>query len=119
MARSGGDVPPAAAVAVRSGARRVPDEGPGGLGAAGGRHVVAVAVRSGARRVPDEGPGGLGAAGGRHVIAVRAGGRRCHGATRRSRRLLVTTNTELNAIAAPAIIALSRPAAASGSAATL
>src|SRR4051795_11542674 len=28
----------------------------------------------------------------------------------RSRRLLVTTNTELNAIAAPAIIGLSRPA---------
>lgn len=37
----------------------------------------------------------------------------------RRRRLLPTTNTELNAIAAPAIIGLSRPAAASGSAATL
>src|SRR3954463_10829453 len=75
MARSGGDVPPAAAGAVRSGARRVPDEGPGGLGAAGGRHLIAVAVRSGARRVPDEGPGGLRAAGGRHLIAVSSGGR--------------------------------------------
>ena len=41
------------------------------------------------------------------------------GAKPRSRRLLVTTNTELNAIAAPAIIGLSSPAAASGSAATL
>ena len=41
------------------------------------------------------------------------------GAKRRSRRLLVTTNTELNAIAAPAIIGLSSPAAASGMAATL
>jgi hypothetical protein len=37
----------------------------------------------------------------------------------RSRRLLLTTNTELNAIAAPASIGFSRPAAASGSAATL
>ena len=37
----------------------------------------------------------------------------------RSRRLLVTTNTDENAIAAPAIIGFSRPAAASGSAATL
>jgi hypothetical protein len=33
---------------------------------------------------------------------------------RRSRRLLLTTNTELNAIAAPAIIGLSSQAAASG-----
>ena len=41
------------------------------------------------------------------------------GAKPRSRRLLVTTNTELNAIAAPAIIGLSSPAAASGIAATL
>jgi hypothetical protein len=32
---------------------------------------------------------------------------------------LVTTNTELNAIAAPAIIGLSSPAAAKGMAATL
>jgi hypothetical protein len=32
---------------------------------------------------------------------------------------LLTTNTELNAIAAPASIGLSRPAAANGSAATL
>jgi len=38
---------------------------------------------------------------------------------RRSRRLLATTNAELAAIAAPAIIGLSSPAAASGSAATL
>ena len=37
----------------------------------------------------------------------------------RSRRLFATTNTEENAIAAPAIIGLSSPAAASGSAATL
>ena len=37
----------------------------------------------------------------------------------RSRRLFVTTNTELKAIAAPAIIGLSSPAIASGSAATL
>ncbi|OAH10461.1 hypothetical protein STSP_61990 [Streptomyces jeddahensis] len=37
----------------------------------------------------------------------------------RSRRLLVTTKTEEKAIAAPAIIGLSMPAAASGSAATL
>ncbi len=37
----------------------------------------------------------------------------------RSRRLLPTTNTEEKAIAAPAIIGLSSPAAASGSAATL
>lgn len=37
----------------------------------------------------------------------------------RSRRLLATTNTEENAIAAPAIIGLRSPAAASGSAATL
>src|SRR5699024_11434038 len=38
---------------------------------------------------------------------------------RRSRRLLVTTNTEENAIAAPASIGLSSPAAATGMAATL
>ncbi len=37
----------------------------------------------------------------------------------RRRRLFVTTNTELNAIAAPASIGLSSPAAASGIAATL
>ena len=37
----------------------------------------------------------------------------------RSRSELLTTNTEENAIAAPAIIGLSRPAAASGRAATL
>ena len=38
---------------------------------------------------------------------------------RRSRRLLVTTNTDENAIAAPASIGFSSPAAASGRAATL
>jgi FtsP/CotA-like multicopper oxidase with cupredoxin domain len=38
---------------------------------------------------------------------------------RRSRRLLLTTNTEDSAMAAPAIIGLSRPAAAKGRAATL
>ena len=38
---------------------------------------------------------------------------------RRRRRLLLTTKTELNAIAAPASIGLSRPAMASGIAATL
>ncbi len=37
----------------------------------------------------------------------------------RSRRLLATTNTELNAMAAPAIMGLSRPIAARGRAATL
>lgn len=36
-----------------------------------------------------------------------------------SRRLFVTTNTDENAIAAPAIIGFRNPAAASGSAATL
>ena len=41
------------------------------------------------------------------------------GSKARSRRLLLTTKTELNAIAAPAIIGLSRPIAASGSAARL
>ncbi|STZ44346.1 cupin [Mycolicibacterium gilvum] len=41
------------------------------------------------------------------------------GVNRRSRKLLLTTNTELKAIAAPAINGLSNPAAASGSAATL
>lgn len=41
------------------------------------------------------------------------------GVKRRSRRLLLTTNTELKAIAAPAINGLSSPAAANGSAATL
>lgn len=41
------------------------------------------------------------------------------GVNRRSRRLLLTTNAELKAIAAPAISGLSRPAAASGNAATL
>ena len=40
-------------------------------------------------------------------------------AKRRSRKLLDTTKTELNAIAAPAIMGLSSPAAASGIAATL
>lgn len=40
-------------------------------------------------------------------------------AKRRSRRLLVTTQTEEKAIAAPATIGFSRPAAASGTAATL
>ena len=38
---------------------------------------------------------------------------------RRSRRLFATTNTLENAIAAPAIMGLSSPSAASGSAATL
>jgi hypothetical protein len=37
----------------------------------------------------------------------------------RRRRLLLTTNTDENAMAAPAIIGLSRPSAASGRAATL
>jgi hypothetical protein len=41
------------------------------------------------------------------------------GLNRRRRRLFATTKIELSAIAAPAIIGLSRPAAASGSAATL
>src|SRR6185295_15295047 len=41
------------------------------------------------------------------------------GVNRRSRRLLLTTNTELKAIAAPAIIGSSRPSAASGIAAAL
>ncbi|SCL18056.1 hypothetical protein GA0070624_1441 [Micromonospora rhizosphaerae] len=41
------------------------------------------------------------------------------GRKRRSRRLLATTKTDEKAIAAPAIIGLSRPAAASGRAATL
>ncbi len=41
------------------------------------------------------------------------------GVNRRSLRLLLTTKTELKAIAAPAIIGLSSPAAANGSAATL
>ena len=41
------------------------------------------------------------------------------GRKRRNRRLLVTTKTEEKAIAAPASIGLSRPAAASGRAATL
>lgn len=41
------------------------------------------------------------------------------GAKRRNRRLLVTTNTELKAIAAPAMSGLSSPSAASGAAATL
>jgi len=44
---------------------------------------------------------------------------RVEGRKRRNRRLFATTKIELNAIAAPAIIGLSRPAAASGSAATL
>ena len=42
-----------------------------------------------------------------------------HDLKRRSRRLLLTTKTELNAMAAPAMSGLSRPSAASGSAATL
>lgn len=46
-------------------------------------------------------------------------GRRPSHRKRLSRRLLLTTNTEENAIAAPASIGLSRPAAASGNAATL
>jgi len=41
------------------------------------------------------------------------------GRIRRSRRLLVTTNTELNAIAAAAISGLRKPSAASGMAAVL
>ena len=41
------------------------------------------------------------------------------GVNRRNRRLLATTNTELKAIAAPAIMGLSSPTAANGSAATL
>ena len=41
------------------------------------------------------------------------------GRKRRSRRLLVTTNTELKAMAAPAISGLRNPAAASGMAAVL
>lgn len=41
------------------------------------------------------------------------------GVNRRSRRLLVTTNTELKAIAAPAIRGLSKPRAANGNAAVL
>ena len=53
----------------------------------------------------------------RREALPRATGR--DGVNRRSRRLLLTTNTELNAIAAPAITGLSRPRAAIGSAATL
>ena len=49
------------------------------------------------------------------MVAMILGGQR----KRRRRRLLVTTNTLENAIAAPASIGLSSPAAASGRAATL
>ena len=41
------------------------------------------------------------------------------GRKRRSRRLFVTTNTDENAIAAPATVGLSSPATANGIAATL
>ncbi len=50
---------------------------------------------------------------------LRAGARQRLGSKRRNRRLLLTTNTELKAIAAPAMRGLSRPSAASGMAATL
>lgn len=81
------------------------------------------------RRVPTVGyacPGWSGAGGGR-VSALAAGvlvsPDSCAGSFAavkpRSRRLLVTTKTEEKAIAAPASIGLSRPAAARGSAATL
>ena len=75
------------------------------------------------------GDGGVGSGGGVLVgVPVVDGGaerRRLAGGwtdtawKRRSRRLLLTTNTEENAIAAPAISGLSSPAMASGSAATL
>ncbi len=53
--------------------------------------------------------------------AGRLGQRRCSRPylKDRSRRLLLTTKTDENAIAAPAIIGLSMPSAASGRAATL
>jgi len=49
----------------------------------------------------------------------RAGQSLVRGWNRRRRRLLLTTNSELIAIAAPASIGFSRPAIASGIAATL
>jgi len=52
-------------------------------------------------------------------VFLRIARHRCRLPKRRRRRLLVTTKTELNAIAAAAIIGLSRPDAASGMAATL
>src|SRR5665647_3127018 len=52
-----------------------------------------------------------------HPVGVELGV--VNGENRRRRRLLLTTNTELNAIAPPAMSGLSRPRAASGMAATL
>jgi hypothetical protein len=54
----------------------------------------------------------------RHMAAARSRRPR-PGLKRRSRRLVVTTNTELNAIAAAAISALRNPSAAGGMAAAL
>jgi hypothetical protein len=55
--------------------------------------------------------------GGDQVVVERFGV--LSGEKRRSRRLLLTTNTELNAMAAPAMSGLRRPSAARGMAATL
>ena len=82
--------------------RRLPRLTPG----AGLRHVAVTALADG----PDPGvPAGL--TGPCYRVA--------DGRKRRSRRLLVTTNTELKAMAAPAISGLRNPAAASGMAAVL
>lgn len=82
--------------------RRLPHLTPG----AGLRHAAVTALADG----PDPGvPAGL--TGPCYRVA--------DGRKRRSRRLLVTTNTELKAMVAPAISGLRNPAAASGMAAVL
>ena len=89
-----------------------------------GGGLVMVVVRGCLRRTAGAGVGGLSASCRWMVVAVGHGSPR-QGVVRdvswkvRSRRLLLTTKTLEKAMAAPAIIGLSRPSAASGMAATL
>src|SRR5262245_17105225 len=71
-------------------------------------HVRVLGKRAAATAAADDNPASVPGSG--HAATDR---------NRRSRRLLETTNTDEKAMANPAIIGLSRPSAASGSAATL
>lgn len=90
-------------------------------GAHGRRHGIAQGQQPGRSNGRARARGGYCSARGRVLLLAvgRVPGYPASARKRRSRRLLPTTKTDEQAIAAPAIIGLSRPAAASGSAATL
>lgn len=106
---------------------RPPGHAPGGAGSRRRRSIPSRSTTGAAPGVRAQGATHPGPEGAERDRAGPVRGRRPHGGPprtpghlkERSRRLLVTTKTEEKAIAAPAIIGFSSPAAASGRAATL